>query len=567
MSMRLVSVASDENPDAQQGPISVLIIGAGPAGLVNARTLLQDEFSVTIVAKEDGVGGCWRNTYPDLTTNAPWGAFTFPGLDMPKPSSLEGKVVPARAYRRYLEEFYHYFVEGKVEMHLSTEVISLTPTANASRGWTARLAREGDGETRAFDRVVLATGYLGKPLIPLLFRQSPIPTFHTADLANSAQLSRLLEVLPSSPASPVPQGDEETVLVVGGGKSGMDLAALLTNRGRKVVWTFRGPLKWFAPVVPPGMMGANRMDIYFGPSRTIDSWAMWFYHRTWLGALMIRLFWKMMRLGWSTVYSEKMPAPTTDPYLSLAQFAGGIPTESTDFQPLLAAGRIASVPNITPIAVEDDGVVFESSNAHKEKLKIKCGAIVLATGYNGANYDFIDGATRQSLGLDTESPDKGSKDRIKAFRDRWRSITAGKEIGEEKEIKLPLVLRGILPFGRWTQRDLAVTGATRSYAIPAISYEVESHWISSMFNDDPCMRLPVTESDCLAEIHAENDFIRARYPGIVPHDQIPSSTYFTGFNDLAHTRTLLRDLMLNPWRQKSDKKWWQFWKIGDWLDR
>ena len=31
--------------------ISVLVVGAGPAGLVNARTLIQDGFDVTIVCR------------------------------------------------------------------------------------------------------------------------------------------------------------------------------------------------------------------------------------------------------------------------------------------------------------------------------------------------------------------------------------------------------------------------------------------------------------------------------------------------------------------------------------
>ena len=40
--------------DAEKDPgegVSVLVIGAGPAGLVNARTLIQDGFKVTIVCK------------------------------------------------------------------------------------------------------------------------------------------------------------------------------------------------------------------------------------------------------------------------------------------------------------------------------------------------------------------------------------------------------------------------------------------------------------------------------------------------------------------------------------
>lgn len=35
---------------------------------------------------------------------------------MPRPCSLDGTVVPAYTYRRYLEDFYHYFVEGKAEV-------------------------------------------------------------------------------------------------------------------------------------------------------------------------------------------------------------------------------------------------------------------------------------------------------------------------------------------------------------------------------------------------------------------------------------------------------------------
>nr|XP_018998949.1 uncharacterized protein I203_08520 [Kwoniella mangroviensis CBS 8507]OCF62410.1 hypothetical protein I203_08520 [Kwoniella mangroviensis CBS 8507] len=367
---------------------AVLIIGCGPAGLINARTLLQDGFKVTIVAKEEDVGGCWRNTYPDLTTNSPWGAFTFSGLDMAKPSNHKGDVVPARTYRRYLEDFYHHFVKDEAEVLFNTEIVSLLPQEENQRGWVAQLkAKEGREEGRSFDKVVLATGLSCKPFIPDIFKDSPIPTYHTSSLGFSDQLNNLINTVTSSTDKPTVEGDADTILVVGGGKSGMDTAALLANRGKKVIWTFRGRLKWFAPTVPPGMMGAKWVILtslllpYLG-ALIIDSWTMWFYHCTFIGAKRVRAFWKMMRSGWTHTYVEHgLPPPETDPYLSLAHFAGGIPSSPTDFLPLLKEGRTAMIQNVTPTSLDSEKYSVEFTNSDGQVKIVRCGAIVAATGY------------------------------------------------------------------------------------------------------------------------------------------------------------------------------------------
>ncbi|WWC86524.1 uncharacterized protein L201_001401 [Kwoniella dendrophila CBS 6074] len=553
--------------DKEEG-ISVLIIGCGPAGLVNARTLIQDGFKVTMVAKEDGVGGCWRNTYPDLTTNSPWGAFTFSGLDMPKPSNLLGDVVPARTYKRYLEDFYHHFIEGHAEVLLDTEISSLVPKDNNDRGWIVSLKHRGYEEERSFDRVVLATGYLGKPYTPNIFENPPVPTFHTSTLAYPSGMDKLLSTVSSSSKIPhdEDEGDKDTILVIGGGKSAMDTAAILANRGRKVIWAFRGPLKWFSPSVPPGMMGANRLDILFGPSRIIDSWTMWFYHCTSIGAGWVKAFWAMMRGAWTGIYTNNnLPPPTSDPFLSLAHFAGGIPSGPQDFLALLKTGKIASVNNVTPISVDINEVQFDKQvDGNKlENIIIKCGAIVTATGYKGGTYNFIDSVTRRKLGLERIPPEPNSEGKVLNMRKQWKTIQSN-EVGS---IKLPLVLRGILPYGRYEKRDLAITGATRPFFIPALTYEVESHWISSLFKDDPFLKLPLTKEKCLEEIQADNNFTRARYPGIDPYEAIPSGTYVSAFNDLSYTRVLLRDLSLDPWRQKdTSHKWWKFWNYMNWLN-
>lgn len=147
-------------------------------------------------------------------------------------------------------------------------MVGLIPR-DGERGWIANL-RSGEKEKsqRAYDRIVLATGVgtchthtdgqgLGKPHVPALLSSAPLKVFHTASLAHPENMNRLLATIPASAALPAVDGDSETVLVVGGGKSAMDVAALLANRGRKVVLAYRGEMKWFSPAVPPGMIGTG----------------------------------------------------------------------------------------------------------------------------------------------------------------------------------------------------------------------------------------------------------------------------------------------------------------------
>ncbi|ORY34312.1 hypothetical protein BCR39DRAFT_517622 [Naematelia encephala] len=512
-------------------PVRVLVIGAGPAGLINARTLIDDGFSVTMVAKESTVGGCWANTYPNLTTNSPWGAFTFSGLDMPKPSNWDGAVVPARTYQRYLEDFYEWFVKDKVQIHFKTEVVTLSPRPDGARGWDVLLKNE-NGQTKAsFDMVVIAAGFLGKPRLPPILESSPITVYHSSELAFPQPLERLLDAVSASSEEPTLQGDAETILVVGGGKSGMDIAALLANRGRKVIWSFKGPLKWFAPTVAPGMLGANRLDILMGPSRIIDSWPMWFFHCTRYGAKSVKAFWTMVGGFWKTQYNESIPAPDTDPFIALPHFAGGISSRPTDFIPLVNAGKIAVMTNGTLSSISSDSVIY--STPHGERV-VRCGAIVAATGYKGGMYDFIDGDVRRELGLEREPPAEGWENRVKTMRNRWTTISTPPGF-QDKQVYQSMVFRGLLPVGRFTQKDLAVVGGTRPFSIPAITYEVESHWISSLFKDDPFMRLAKTKQELIEEINTDNEYNIARYPGIDPYVSLFRFVFLNVFLCFCHS--------------------------------
>ena len=69
-----------------------LVIGAGAAGLVSARCLLQRGFDVTILEKSSRIGGVWKGftkegptgVYDSLRSNLPTGIMQFWGFPFKK---------------------------------------------------------------------------------------------------------------------------------------------------------------------------------------------------------------------------------------------------------------------------------------------------------------------------------------------------------------------------------------------------------------------------------------------------------------------------------------------------
>jgi cation diffusion facilitator CzcD-associated flavoprotein CzcO len=61
---------------------SVAIVGAGAAGLVAAKVLLEDGFNVTLFDRQRQLGGVWNeeSAYADLHTQQPGGTMEFADL-------------------------------------------------------------------------------------------------------------------------------------------------------------------------------------------------------------------------------------------------------------------------------------------------------------------------------------------------------------------------------------------------------------------------------------------------------------------------------------------------------
>ena len=150
--------------------------------------------------------------------------------------------------------------------------------------------------------------------------------------------------------------------------------------------------------------------------------------------------------------------PPTDPFLSLPHFAGAIPIGENDFKPLLSSRRIAATPQGAVTGITSSGVELKSSDGSKI---VQCGAIVAATGYAGSLFDFIDVNVRQKVGLEKVASQPGGEDRARALRRKWKTVEGDKVAVADQA----LVYRGMLPAGRWKERDLAVTGSTRRTSV------------------------------------------------------------------------------------------------------
>jgi cation diffusion facilitator CzcD-associated flavoprotein CzcO len=190
----------------------VVIIGGGQSGLMLAARLRQIDVSTLVIEKTARIGDVWRNRYHSLQLHNEICMNHFAYLSFPD-------TWPIYIPKDKLADWMEFYAES-MEVNVWNETAFLGGEYNdAAKRWTVRL-RLADGSTRTMrpSHVVMAVGVSGLPSIPKL---DGAPDFG-GPIVHSSGNTDALEVKGKS------------VLVVGAGTSGHDIAQNLHWRGAQV---------------------------------------------------------------------------------------------------------------------------------------------------------------------------------------------------------------------------------------------------------------------------------------------------------------------------------------------
>ncbi|KAE8351518.1 hypothetical protein BDV28DRAFT_158686 [Aspergillus coremiiformis] len=234
-------------------PKKVAIIGAGPSGLVAAKTLLHNfpkgSFSPTIFEKSPEIGGLWpidpsevtpgrrrRDGFVDPSMRTNLSRFTVGFSDLAWESVIDGPNIPmfpeAWQVGRYLRTYVERYIPREV-LRLGQRVVrSVRETRMGSRpSWTIQWVLERTGESstdqkvesESFDYLIVASGYFSKPYTPDIPGLAGFAehTAHSSAVHTKEDICSMLEKCGAN------EGGSGKLVVIGGSMSGVETASAL----------------------------------------------------------------------------------------------------------------------------------------------------------------------------------------------------------------------------------------------------------------------------------------------------------------------------------------------------
>ena len=337
----------------------VCIIGAGVSGLATAKVFLSQGHAVTLFEQRDTLGGVWSpaRRYPGVRLQTKRECYCFSDFAMPShyPEFPTGQQV----YEYLCAYAKHFRVDQAIEVR--TEVCSVVARADGQPGWRVHVRGldTGNEVTHDYDFVVVCNGTFSQPDLPQFagraeFEQNGGIVLHSSDLRDLDQVAG------------------RSVVVVGFGKSALDIAEASLARARSsAIIARRVPWK-----VPHRMLGRANI-IHFILSRFTE---IWFPHPD---------------MGAGRRFLHTWLRPIVDTYWRVSEYviARQVGLDSPDLRPDEPLRR--SAPCVTLALdnlklVRDGTIAFHRGTVARfvqngielaDGRKIDAEVVVLATGY------------------------------------------------------------------------------------------------------------------------------------------------------------------------------------------
>ncbi len=314
---------------------TVLIIGAGPAGMAAAARLRQKGIAFEILEQNEAVASSWRQHYDRLHLHTVKEHSHLPFMEFPNH-------YPRYVSRRMLVDYFDAYAQKfDIRPHLGEEVVSIRPGEGA---WEVRTR---SGKTFSASHVVVATGLNRVPNRP---RYEGEERFQ-GKIRHSRQYKNYRPFC------------NQKVLVVGFGNTGAEIALDLSENDIPTCLSVRGPVN----VVPRDFLGNPTQKTAFTLAR-LPYWL-----GDWIGA-------KVQRLAFGDLRPYGL-APSDVPPARQLRETGKTPVIDIGTVEQIKAGRIKVKPGIERFT--ETGARFEDGTEEP------FDTVILATGYRAKLEDFL----------------------------------------------------------------------------------------------------------------------------------------------------------------------------------
>ncbi|PPQ99015.1 hypothetical protein CVT26_014392 [Gymnopilus dilepis] len=538
---------------------TVGILGAGIAGLINAQILLRDGFTnVTVITRDRSVGGVWSRdrVYPGLCINNVHGEYRFSSLEMPPPESGEetGGHITGLGMCGYMETFYSKFLKDRATFKFETEILNVKRGGKSSWQVNVQDLRTSKVEVLNFARIVLCTGGCSNPKIPPELNSDAAKQagFKGLVIHSSEFRSRYDDIVAA--VQPKESGAGGTTVVVGGGKSAMDICARLANEGHKVVQVFETTDVFLASTsaIPPFIRKSRFLSV-FSPHIVLRTRLERFLHTTTLGSAITHFILGKLQEDSFAAYQipKDSPLRNSPPFFYSIRTNDEGKVHPTSYYSLVNSGKIQLEAPTRALGYSNDGKSLILENGKE----VEADVVVLATGWQSSWTNIFDKETAAQLGLGRHEPTIDVKS-VPEWDYKTLANPPAVHPDNESQKFVTSVYRGLVPARNIENRDLAVAGALFS-TNNGYTSEVAANWISAYFQDDP-MRLPSTAEEAVRESEIASLWMRRRYPNMLSwvNESYSASLDFWTWPQAADE--LLEDMYLSSMRSGGNWLTWPF---------